>query len=127
MKKSFLFILIPLLFCSCNKDLTRTKGYIGTSKEILITHLGDPNMAIDNAEKGEILVYFFNQRTETVNMRNFSRPVNFDEDGNYIEDKTNWNYVVFLIDDENTVYKTEKIFYNLTPQQLKRKLVQRYS
>lgn len=129
MKKALIVLMVFVITISCNYDLTRTKPYLGTTKEILTLHLGDPSMTINNQEKGEILVYFFNKRTATSGPfgAGFRAPQFLASDKSFVHDIDLWNYVVFLVDPEDIIYKTEKIYYTVSPQELKRMLLERYN
>lgn len=85
-------------------------------------------MAIDNGEKGEILVYFFNQRNLVLgtNGNISSTPQFLKNDGTLVQDMVSWNYVIFLVDPEDVVYHTAKKFYRVPPQQLKRMMKEQY-
>lgn len=128
MIRYFVILFFLILFSSCDRSLTKTRHYVGTSKDILELHIGAAHMEIDNGEKGEILVYFFNQRNLVIapNGNSAFRPQFADVDNSFIQDMTTYNYAVFLIDLENRVYHTSKKFYNMTPIQLKRKLLEQY-
>ncbi|PRY85476.1 hypothetical protein [Mongoliibacter ruber] len=127
MKRLYIISVILLIFCSCDRSLTQTKHYVGTPKDILQLHIGEAHMAIDNGEKGEILVYFFNKRSMVIGPNgNTSQPQFLAQDGSLIQDFVSWNYVIFLVDQEDIVYHTAKKFYRVSPGKLKRMMLEQY-
>lgn len=122
-----LFFLMAFAF-GCNRSLVQTKHYVGSSKDTLISHLGDPRLMIPNGEKGEILVYLVSEGGEIMkfggetvsygNVTNRGRILD--------EDKWTWNYVVFLVDTEDKVYHTSKKFYHTTPHHLEYIVLEQY-
>jgi hypothetical protein len=128
MKRLLYFFTFLIVFSSCDRSLTQTRHYVGSSKDILKLHIGEAHMAIDNGEKGEILVYFFNQRNLVMapNGNSVNTPQFLKSDGSMVNDMVSWNYVIFLVDPENVVYHTAKKFYRVSPQQLKRMMKEQY-
>lgn len=118
--------VILLIFCSCDRSLTRTKHYVGTPKDILQLHLGEAHMIIDNGENGEILVYFFNQLDLVIGHNINTDPQYAANDQILIHNPITWNCVVFLVDMEDVVYHTSKKFYRVSPFKFKRMLLEEF-
>lgn len=112
----------------CNKSLVQTKHYVGSSKDTLILHLGDPRLMIPNGEKGEILVYLVSEGGEIMNFAaQISSYGNVGNSGGTLStSKSTWNYVVFLVDMEDKVYHTSKKFYHATPHHLEYIVLEQY-
>jgi hypothetical protein len=129
LKKKFLPLLILLVFSfGCNKNLVQTKQHLGSSKEALISKIGDPRLMIPNGEKGEILVYtlseggkikFYGKEDDLHGNGNFSGT-------NVAFSKKKWNYVVFLVDLDDRVYHSSKKFYHVTPYNLEYMVLEKY-
>lgn len=128
MKNLFPLFFLMVFSFGCNKSLVQTKQYVGSSKDTLMSHFGDPRLMIPNGEKGEILVYLLSEGGEIMKFGGetvfYGNVTN--RGGILDEDKRTWNYVVFLVDLDDRVYHTSKKFYLATPYNLEYLVLEQY-
>jgi hypothetical protein len=116
--------IIFLVSCSGQKKLMNV--WIGSSKENLLLDWGMPSKTVEVEPGGEILVF-----AEEVKFRHASgmAPSSSNSLGdvnrlNNIEAKK-WQYTIFLVDPEGTIYHLTQKFYSISPDKINFKLSQK--
>jgi hypothetical protein len=116
-KLVFIFSLLILGSCSGSNKLMN--AWIGSSKENLILDWGIPSKTVEIEPGGEILVF-----AEEVKFHHFSSNVG-PASGGYIgetitnnEEVKKWQYTIFLVDPEGTIYHLTQQFYSISPDKL---------
>jgi hypothetical protein len=124
--KRLIPIFAILLLASCTGQKKLMNKWVGSSKETLILEWGMPTKTVEVEPGGEILVF-----AEEVNFRHSSANVGSTTGGqmgsvtqNNIEVKK-WQYTVFLVDPDGTIYHLTQKFYSISPEKINFQLSQK--
>jgi hypothetical protein len=117
--KSLIPIFAILLLASCTGQRKLMNKWIGSSKENLILDWGMPSKTVEVEPGGEILVF-----AEEVKFRHASANVG-PASGGYIgetitnnEEYKKWQYTIFWVDPEGTIYHLTQQFYSISPEKV---------
>ncbi|RPA67571.1 hypothetical protein EF405_14325 [Cyclobacteriaceae bacterium YHN15] len=124
--KSLIPIFAILVLASCTGQKKLMNKWIGSSKENLILDWGMPSKTVEVEPGGEILFF-----AKEVKFRHASANVG-PASGGYIgetitnnEEYKKWQYTIFLVDPEGTIYHLTQQFYSISPEKINFQLSQK--